>query len=297
MSSWLEICVQVENEANAEAVAQVLQLFAVGDEGVAVEQLGDPEDVSPTAMLPEVLVKLYVDEERDSAEFRTTITQKLADTGFPAPTFQRIQQQDWANAWKEHYKPLRIGQRFWIQPTWLPTENPYADDLIIMLDPGMAFGTGTHETTQLCLAALEQYLRLGNAVLDLGTGSGILAIGAALLGANHILAVDTDELAVSATQDNATQNNVAEAIAIQQGSLSVVDNRQWDVVVANILAPTIIQLLQEDDLAEYVKPNGYLILSGILAVQTDEVVANLAEVSVIDVLQQGDWVAIVAQRA
>ncbi|MGB1251630.1 MAG: 50S ribosomal protein L11 methyltransferase [Candidatus Promineifilaceae bacterium] len=297
MTSWLEICVTVENEAKAEAVADVLQLFAVGDEGVALEQLGDPEDVSPTAMLPEVLVKLYVDEARDSAEFRQTLTAALHDAHFPPPTFNLIRQQDWANAWKEHYKPLRIGKRFWIQPSWEPAANPLPDDLVITLDPGMAFGTGTHATTQLCLAALETYLQTGDDVLDLGTGSGILAIGAAQLGAGQILAVDTDELAIRASAENAAQNSVSSAIELLEGSLNVVERRGWDLVVANILAPIIVGMLQHDEMITYVKPGGVMILSGILAVQTEEVVSNLVEdATVLEVAQQGDWVAIVVQR-
>ena len=296
MNSWLEICVTVENEAKAEAVADVLQLFAVGDEGVALEQLGDPDDVRPTAMLSEVLVKLYVDEVRDSAEFRQSLITALQSKTFPTPTFNLIRQQDWANAWKKHYQPLRIGERFWIQPSWQPAENPAADDLVITLDPGMAFGTGTHETTQLCLAALESYLQAGDDVLDLGTGSGILAIGAAQLGAGVILAVDTDELAMTATAENAAQNHVQSAITLRQGSLNVVERQDWDIVVANILAPIIIEMLQHDGLSRYVKRQGLLILSGILAVQSAEVISHLTDATVLSIVQQGDWVAIIARR-
>ena len=296
MNNWLEICVTVDNEAKAEAVADVLQLFAVGDEGVALEQLGDPDDVRPTAMLSEILVKLYVDEERDSAEFRQSLTSTLQSKTFPAPTFNLIRQQDWANAWKEHYKPLRIGQRFWIQPSWEPAENTTADDLVITLDPGMAFGTGTHETTQLCLAALEHHLQAGDDVLDLGTGSGILAIGAAQLGAGAILAVDPDALAVTATAENAAQNHVGDAIALRQGSLNVVVRQDWDVVVANILAPIIIEMLQSDGLSRYVKRGGLLILSGILTVQSAEVISHLTDAAILSVDQKGDWVAIIARR-
>ncbi len=295
--SWLEISVVTENEQQTEAVTDVLQLFALDEEGVATEQLGDPNDVNPTALLPQTLVKLYIDTERDSAEIRTAISNALDERALPTPTYCIIEEQDWAETWKQSIKPLRIGERFWIRPSWIESAPPNVDDIVIELDPGMAFGTGTHETTQLCLALLEKYVRKGMAVLDAGCGSGILAIGAAKLGAAPIVAFDNDPLAIAATVQNSAENQVAAAIDARLGTLTDIAASRWHVVVANILAPILQGMLRKDGLLNYVDQNGVLILSGILAVQSAEICQTIEQVGgrLIEKVQKGDWVALVAQ--
>ena len=285
---WLEITVTAD-ETTADDLADILRPFAEG-ESVAIEQLGDPHNLDPNALLPEQYLKIYVSGEQDTAELRQQMTAAVA----PHPiTFTLLQETDWANAWKAYYHPLRIGQRFWIQPSWLEPEQATADDLIITLDPGMAFGTGQHPTTQLCLSALEEWLKPGQTVLDLGTGSGILAIGAALLGAGEILAIDNDPLAVQATLENATLNGVADRMTIAEGTLAAVPRRLWDVAVVNILATVIMPLLLEESLLEYGR---LFIFSGIVEEQEDAFTAALAAAGghIHQILRQEDWLAIVA---
>ena len=297
MTDWLEICVVTQNEQETEAVADALQLFAIDDEGVAIEQAGDPNDVDPKALLPETLVKLFIDVVRDSAEIRQTITDTLVKQNLPVPTYNIIREQDWANAWKENYKPLRIGKRFWIRPSWLADPAPNSDDIVIQLDPGMAFGTGTHETTRLCLALLEEYVERGSSMLDVGCGSGILAIGAAKLGAQPILAFDNDPLAIDATEQNSADNQVDHLIETQLATLSAMPKAKWDVVVANILAPVLQELLANDSLLDHVESDGVLILSGILDVQAADMVSAIetAGGTILKQVSDGDWVALVAQ--
>ena len=188
----------------------------------------------------------------------------------------------------------------WIRPSWLDEEDEAQnDDIVLTLDPGMAFGTGLHPTTQLCLQALEQLVRPGMAVLDVGTGSGILAILAARLGAAHVVAVDTDELAVKTAVANASQNQVADQITVGQGTLTTVRQRDWDVVVVNILAPVIVSMIEQDGLLEYLGENGRLIFSGIIDEQVEEVVTAVhqAGAHVQQTFTIRDWAALIVSRA
>ncbi len=302
---WLEISVQTDGEG-AEAVAEMLRPFAY-QESVVLEQRGDETNLDPEALEPGVVVKLYVPEDDDSPALRRRVEEVLYHLGrlypLPPPVFRELRDEDWANAWKEHYRPFRLGRRLRIRPTWLagePDDDARPDDVTLVLDPGMAFGTGLHPTTQSCLRALEDLVRPGVTVLDAGTGSGILAIAAARLGAAHVAAFDTDALAVRATLDNAAQNDVAERIHVWRGELAGVAEAAgpgpWDIVVANILAPVIIRLLGEDGLLGYVAPDGYLILSGIIDEQGPDVEAALAAAGgqVRRVISAGDWVSYVA---
>ncbi len=302
---WLEISVRTDGEG-AEAVAEMLRPFAY-QESVVLEQLGDEATADPDALEPVVTVKIYVAEDDDTPALRRRIEENLYHMArlypIPEPVFRELADEDWANAWKDHYRPFRLGRRLKIWPTWLPREtdeDAHPDDIVLVLDPGMAFGTGLHPTTQGCLRALEEIVRPGMRVLDAGTGSGILAIAAAKLGAAEIAAFDTDALAVKATLDNAAQNDVASLIHAWRGELDSVGDEvgdgKWDVVVANILAPVIIQLLDEDGLLDYVAPDGRLILSGIILEQGDAVGVAIKKAGgqVERTIIAGDWVTIIA---
>ncbi len=305
---WLEVSVLTDGEA-AEAVAEVLRPFAYQD-GVVLEQLGDMSDLDPDALEPTVTVKIYIPEEQDSPAVRRRIEEILYHMNrlypVPPPTFRQLQEQDWANAWKDHYHPFRIGQRTWIQPSWVTAAEAAAqaaadgiilgdEDVVLVLDPGMAFGTGTHPTTQMCLQALEQIVQPGMRVLDVGTGSGILAVAAAKFGAREICGVDTDELAVKTAVSNVAQNNVTDQIQVWQGSLSSVQVANWDVVVVNILAPVIIGMFVNDGLLAYVAQNGRLILSGIIDEQAEAVETAVTQAGGIiqEQLTIRDWVTFI----
>lgn len=305
---WLEVSVVADGEA-AEAVADVLRPLAY-QEGVVLEQApvqqGDPRGPDPTAieLEPEVTVKIYLPGNEDTPAKRQRIREVLYYLGrlypIPEPAFRKLADQDWAEAWKAHYTPFRVGRRLWIRPSWTTLEEAAAaDDVILTLDPGMAFGTGLHPTTQMCLQALERLARPGMRVLDVGTGSGILAIAALRLGATSALAVDNDPQAVAAAGENALANGVAGQMDVREGSLSGVTGRgQWDLVLVNILAPVIVSLIQEDGLLDYVTAGGRLLLSGIIDEQAPAVREALAAAGgfVVDEMTVRDWVTLIAGR-
>lgn len=198
----------------------------------------------------------------------------------------------WRDGWKAYFKPLRVGERFVVRPSW----EPYAAlpaDLVITLDPGQAFGTGTHETTQLLLGALSGHVEPGARVLDVGTGSGILAIGACLLGASHVTAIDTDPLAVSATLENAAANGVSDRIAASDTDVSQIGER-FPLVLANIEARVLVPMAPV--LSERVADGGKLFLSGLLQPDMERMLAAYAHMRVLAQLEAGDWRALLLQR-
>lgn len=299
---WLEVSVTTDGEA-AEAVAEALRPLAY-NESVALEQLAAPGSPESGALEPEVTVKIYLPGDEDTPAVRQRIEETLYYMGrlypIPAPVFRQLEEKDWANAWKEHYAPFRIGQRLWIQPSWITGSAAQPGDLVLTLDPGMAFGTGVHPSTQLCLQALEERVQPGMTVLDVGAGSGILSIAAALLGAGDgqgggILAVDTDRLAVAASRENAARNGLT--LDVRQGSLADAPPGPWDIVVVNILAPVIVEMLQHG-LLGYVAPDGWLLLSGIIDEQLPAVEAALSAAGgrLHQQRQIRDWVGLVAAR-
>ena len=331
---WLEVSVTTDGEA-AEAVAELLRPYAYSD-GVVLEQLGDENDLSPDALEPHVTVKIYIPEDQDSPALRRRLEESLYHLSrlypIPPPVFRELQEEDWANAWKAHYKPFRIGRRLWIQPSWLdafpePVEGAFPepvegglrqaqpplapepvaadeldrrqpDDIVLTLDPGMAFGTGLHPTTQMCLQFLEELVEPGMRVLDVGTGSGILAIAAARLGATAVYAIDNDPIAVRTTEENVALNGVGDQVTAVVGELAAVTDKAYDIVVVNILAPIIQALLAEHDLLGYVRPGGWLLLSGIIDQQAEGVAASVTAVDgrIARQLAIRDWVAYGVKR-
>lgn len=294
---WLEVSVVTDGEA-AEAVAEALRPFAHND-GVVLEQQGDETTPAPDSLEPAVTVKIYVPEPEDTPALRQRIEEILYHLNrlypVPPPSFRKLQEEDWANAWKTHYRPFRIGNRVWIRPSWQTAESDpdlRRDDVVLTLDPGMAFGTGLHPTTQMCMQQIEQLVHPGMAVLDVGTGSGILAILAAKLAAARVLGVDTDAVAVETAVANARHNGVAEQVTVQQGSLTSVAQRGWDLVVVNILAPVIASMLQEEELLAYVGEKGHLLLSGIIDQQAHDVETAVAAAggNIIHTATVRDWV-------
>ncbi len=309
MNSWLEISLTVNGEL-AEAVAEVLARFAPG--GVAVESgvayRHDEDEGTPSGA---VCVRAYLPIDEKAEETRQKLEEALYYLGMiqplPAPVFKPIADQNWMEAWKEHYQPIPIGKRLIIVPAWL--ESPDEKRIPVKIDPGMAFGTGTHPTTQLCLELLENYFDASSSLItrhlsliDIGCGSGILSIAALKLGADFALGVDVDEAAVRISRDNAEANGIAaEQFALGVGSVPEILEGRFGVrsaplVLANILAPVIIRLF-DVGLVNLVSPGGSLILSGILTEQAESVIsaAQAHGVKLVENCQTGDWVALVVR--
>ena len=299
--TWLEISLIVDGEM-AESVAEVLARFV--PDGVVIESTAvtaNDDDEGGRSIGP-LRVCGYLSVDEHTEETRQRIEESLWYLGrirpLPPLEFKTIQQTDWSQAWKQHYKPIAIGQNLIIVPAWL--ESPEPGRTPIRIDPGMAFGTGTHPTTQLCLEVIEAVMLTEHPaeVIDVGCGSGILSIAALKLGARHALGVDIDLNSVRASFKNAEMNGVAGELALGQGSVAETlageySLSQAPLVLANILAPIIIRLF-DDGLADLVSPGGSLVLSGILAEQAPNVIAAAEQhgLKLVEQRQVLDWVAI-----
>jgi len=287
---WLEVSVTVENEA-AEVVAEVLSRYA--HRGVAIEAGPEGWNAGP------VVVRAYLPVDDQLWDKKRRIEQAFWHLGqirpVPAPAFRTVAEVDWAEAWKERLDVLRIGRHIVIRPSWR-VYAPEPEDVVIELDPGMAFGTGLHPTTQMCLVALEELNPPGASVLDVGTGSGILAIAGAKLGAERVLAVDNDPVAVKTARDNVAANGVQDVVRVARGSLADVSG-SYDLVVVNILAKVIVEMAHTG-LATRVRAGGTLIATGIIDDQSAKVVAALEQngLSLVEQRQVEDWVCLLAQR-
>jgi ribosomal protein L11 methyltransferase len=314
--AWIELSITVDGEM-AEAVSEVLARFIPN--GVAIESTAvsaNADDSEGHAIGP---LRVYgflrihdQDNENDPPGLRhqheatrQQIEEALWYLGrirpLPPLQFRIVQEDDWAEAWKQHYHPIFIGKKLVIVPAWLP--NPTPDRVEIRMDPGMAFGTGTHPTTQLCLEYVEEILKPGDPVIDIGCGSGILSVAALKLGASGALGVDIDPDSVRVSHENAILNDVKEHFEIGSGSVFEIRNGQYTfqnapLVLANILAPVLIKLLDEG-LGDLVIPGGSLVLSGIIAEQSPGVEEALAKNGMVlsGRKQIQDWVALLAKRA
>jgi ribosomal protein L11 methyltransferase len=309
MTNWLEVSVTVDGEL-AESVADVFARFAPN--GVMTEQgvkfLDDEDEGSATGP---ITVRAYLEANDQLEETRQKLEESLFYLGMitpvPNPAYKQIADQNWMEAWKQHYKPILIGQRLLILPAWL--ESPDPQRIPVKIDPGMAFGTGTHPTTQLCLELIEVHFdqsqianRKSQIVIDVGCGSGILSIAALKLGAEKVLGVDIDIESVKNSRENANTNGIGEELILGQGSVAEVLQgdlpfKSAPLVVANILAPIIIRLF-DAGLADLVEPRGEIILSGILDHQSESVIAagNAKGLKLNDKRQMGDWVALKMSR-
>lgn len=321
--SWLELSVQVDNEA-VESVAEVLARYGYNG-GVVVEPAWTPGDEGPEfsydAARP-ALLRTYIPLDAQAEDVRQRVEQALWHLGQMRPVgplqTRTLAEEDWANAWKQYYKVLRVGRRTVIVPSWLE-HAPQPADVVLHLDPGMAFGTGLHPTTQLCLILLEQHAQPGLRTLDLGTGSGILAIAAAKLGAGPVLALDNDPVAVAVAAENVARNQVGDAVTAAEGSLGAgatmghwlsgdfgergagaspapAPGDQFDLIVANLIAKVLVILA--GDIAAALRPGGILISSGIIDSREAEVVAAFdhAGLRQIERHQEGEWLALVHTR-
>lgn len=309
---WTELSILTTHEA-VDAVTNILH--EAGASGVVIEdskeldkeridKFGEiyalnPEDFPKTG----VIVKAYLSASSFLAETIEEIKLAIANLvnfniniGDNVLTLCEVDEEDWATAWKQYYHPVKISERFTIVPTWENYEPVSTDELIIELDPGMAFGTGTHPTTVMCLQGLEKVIKAGDTVVDVGTGSGVLSIGAAMLGAKRVHALDLDEVAVTAARENVELNKMDHIVEVFHGDLLDTVKEPADVVVANILAEIIMSFT--DDAFSIVKPGGIYVTSGIIGAKKDEVkealIASGFEIE--EVLMMEDWVAIISRR-
>lgn len=288
----IELTVDVDGEA-AEAVAELFERYG-GGAVVEIDVTPGPES-GRSLVAPITHVRTYI--AADDVEARARLEVGLWHLGrlYPIPeaSVRELSRANWAEAWREHFTPQRIGERFVVVPSWSDYEAR-PDDILIVLDPGMCFGTGLHPTTRLCLMALEEWLRPGDRVVDIGTGTGILAIGAALLGARRVVALDISSEAVTTAAANAQRNGVA--IETFAGQLAELPAETFDLALANLLSSTIMGLASE--LARRLVDGGHLVASGILLEQGDETVAALLGVGfeIVATPSSGDWLAIIARR-
>lgn len=306
---WAEISIQTSHEAT-EAVAEIFH--ELGASGVLIE---DPElvndyihsgawdytDIPLAEETDTVTVKAWLPTDEDlpnkleQLRLHMDELSQFLDKGSGTINCCEIQDEDWANNWKQYFHPEKIGERIVVKPSW-EDYTPINDEIVIELDPGMAFGTGTHATTSMCIQLLEEYIKPDMKVFDVGTGSGILAIAAAKLGAGEIQAADYDPVAVEVAKENIAENKENGHIAIFQSDLLKNMTGSADVIIANIIADIIIRMF--DDVDTKLNPHGVILTSGIIADRIPEVIEKAERQGfVVDKMnEKAGWAAIIFRR-
>ena len=308
---WIELIAHTTTEGSDE----VSDLFVEnGADGTMIEDRADIPDPSkphgiweiidpslPDSMPEDVLVHAWYKPENIPAlldQIRSGLS--LLSSGHPeygslVLESRSVDDRTWAETWKQYYKPFHVADHLVIKPTWEPY-TPEPGDRVIEIDPGMAFGSGTHETTAMCLKLLEDQISGGEEVIDVGTGSGILSIGAALFGARHVLAIDIDPDAVRVASENVEHNHVSDVVTVVQGDLLKNNNAVCDICVANIISDIIIAFAAP--LMQHIRAGGLFICSGIVSSRSDEVSDALLAAGY-DILQRysrGEWTAFLSRR-
>jgi len=312
MAEWKEFSVAVSNEA-ADAVASIIT--ELGSAGVSISDRSDflrlPEYGPDTLWelneedFPKhgVIIKGYFTEHDDLNSIRKEVTRRvkeLEEFGFDISYFDiqisDVKEEEWANAWKKYYHPVNVTRFLTIVPQWEDYDRRFEDERLVYLDPGLAFGTGTHPTTQLCIQALETYLYPRAKLFDVGTGSGVLSIAAALFGAGEIRAYDLDEVAVTSARDNFKLNQLENEISIKANDLLTDVSDKADIIVANILTEVILPFIP--DAYHHLTDEGIFITSGIILEKKDEVIDSLSlhGFEILQVSQMKDWIAVIAKK-
>ncbi|KMY46343.1 ribosomal protein L11 methyltransferase [Bacillus sp. FJAT-27916] len=309
---WSELCIHTTNEA-VEPISNILH--EAGASGVVIEDplelvrerenvFGEIYQLDPNDFPDEgVIVKAYLPVNSFLGETVDGIKDLInnlveydIDLGANKVTISEVNEEEWATAWKKYYHPVKISEQITIVPTWEEYTPVSSDEKIIELDPGMAFGTGTHPTTILCIQALEKQVKPGMHIIDVGTGSGVLTIAAAKYGAEEILALDLDEVAVNSAKINCKLNKVHDKVTIKQNDLLKEVDFEADIIVANILAEVIVRFT--DDVERLLKPGGRFISSGIIKQKRAEVEEAIKNSGLIieEVMTMEDWVSITAVK-
>ena len=309
---WIELIVHT-NTAGSDDVSSVL--MEAGASGTMIEDRADiPDPTKPhgiweiidpkllDSMPEDVLVHAWFEPDENFPRLLEKIRGELsllpAEEGIPGPPrveTRSVSDEAWKDVWKKYYKPFYAGKHLVIKPTW-EDFTPQPDDKVIEIDPGMAFGSGTHETTSMCLSLLEETITGSESVIDVGTGSGILAIGAALFGAGEVLAVDIDPDAVRVAAENVKNNKVDGIVSVRQGNLLDHVDAVCDICVANIISDIIISFAAP--LKEHIRPGGLFICSGIVSQRADEVRDALekAPYEILRRVEKGEWTAFLCRR-
>ncbi|MDQ0224815.1 50S ribosomal protein L11 methyltransferase [Metabacillus niabensis] len=309
---WSEFSIHTTQEA-VEPISNILH--EAGASGVVIEdiadlfkerstELGEIYQLNPTDYPEEgVIIKAYLPVNSFLGETVEAIKDSInnlliydIDLGRNHVTISEVNEEEWATAWKKYYHPVKISEKFTIVPTWEIYEPVSSDELIIELDPGMAFGTGTHPTTVLCIQALEDTVKKGDKVIDVGTGSGVLSIAAGLLGAKQVVALDLDQVAVESARLNCKLNKVQNVVTVSQNNLLDGIEGPVDLIVSNILAEIIVRFI--DKAYETLKVNGTFITSGIIQNKKQEVKDALLKAGFIieETMVMEDWVAFIAKK-
>jgi ribosomal protein L11 methyltransferase len=299
--AWLELSAAAE----PEAVESLSAAFAEHGQGVALEQRVDSSrdgDVVTVPVDTPVIVKTYLpladptfEERRARLEKAVWALGKLRQVG--ALQVRTLHEAEWANAWKDYFFVHRVGERTVIVPSWRHAEyEPRDGDVVLLLDPGMAFGTGLHPTTRLCLRACETLVRPGMRVLDVGAGSGILSIAAARLGATYVEAVEIDPVAANVCRENVARNEVADVVDVRTGSLNAEPTERFDLALANITIASLLEL--HPRLHAHLRPGAIAVLSGVLAERAPELIDALCASGWRHerTEQEQDWVALLMTR-
>ncbi|HZJ99296.1 MAG TPA: 50S ribosomal protein L11 methyltransferase [Tissierellaceae bacterium] len=310
---WVEVIVKTIPE-NEDIVSSIL--YEAGAVGLALE---DPQDFIDLYNDKEswdfideklmnfvddgsISLKAYFAEDEGIDRIIDFIKEKIVTRPLEFNTealgevaLSLVDDQDFAENWKKYYKPLRIGERIVIKPSWEDYDEK-ENDIIIELDPGMAFGTGTHETTSMCTEALESFLKPGDSVYDVGCGSGILSIVAAKLGASKVIGIDIDPICIDVSEDNIALNNVKDIVGVEEGNLFDLLDDKVDIIVSNIIAEVIVGIVR--DLDRYLNDEGFFIASGIILSKVNSVKNALTKsgYNIIDIKELGEWACLVAQK-
>lgn len=294
---WLELSIETDVEA-VESVSEILGRVAEGTAVHPARLLRDPDDelvARPDPAAPFVVTAHLADDGASAAAIEATERalwhlQAFALRPVGALQVRSVDDADWNEAWKEHYVAQRIG-RVVISPSWAPESRERDGDAVIVLDPGMAFGTGLHPTTRGCLAMLQEVQPMPESVLDVGCGSGVLSLAAVKLGAQRVMAIDTDALAVEATRSNAARNGIGASIEARHGTLGL-GEEHYSLVLANLVAAVLVELAPS--LARSLAPGGTLLASGIIEPRADEVIGAMAAAGLAVAARRddGEWVSL-----
>lgn len=305
---WIEVKASVNREA-VDAVTEIFYEFGAGGVSVdePIEQYIENENIywdyideSKIDRNVESKVMAYYSTLEDDLEGKIqkikSRIENLSEFGLTVGSAKVetaiCKQEDWENSWKQFFKPIKVTDKVVIKPQWEEYEAQ-ADEIVIHIDPGMAFGTGSHETTSMCIEALEKNIRPKAEVLDVGTGSGVLSIASALLGAEKIVGVDLDPVAVEVAKENILLNHVEDRVEIKYGDLVKAITGKYDIVVANIIAEAILILL-DSDVKSYLKPSGIFICSGIIREKEQVIQDKLSELgfNIREIERKGEWICI-----